>query len=115
MSLEENIKKWVVLDNQQKKLNEQVKELRNKKNDLTGYIVTDFSNKNINSPIIKISDGRLNLIETQHANVISFKFLLDSFKEYFDDEKEAIKLLDFVKSKRIFTNVVSIKRIYNKE
>ena len=28
MSLEENIKKWVVLDNQQKKLNEQVKELR---------------------------------------------------------------------------------------
>ena len=115
MSLEENIKRWVVLDNQQKKLNEQVKELREKKNDLTGCIITDFSDKNIKSPIIKISDGRLNLIETQHANVMSFKFLLDSFKEYFDDEKEANKLLDFVKSKRTFTNVSSIKRIYNKE
>jgi|TARA_Y100000389_G_scaffold164515_1_gene168260 hypothetical protein len=115
MSLEENIKKWVVLDNQQKKLNEQVKELRDKKNNLTGSIITDFSDKNIKSPIIKISDGRLNLIETQHANVMSFKFLLDSFKEYFDDEKEANKLLDFVKSKRTFTNVSSIKRIYNKE
>ena len=115
MSLEENIKKWVVLDNQQKKLNEQVKDLRDKKNDLKTNIITNFSEKNIKSPIIKISDGRLSLIETQHANVISFKFLLDSFKEYFDDEIEANKLLDFVKSKRTFTNVSSIKRIYNKE
>ena len=115
MNLEENIKKWVVLDNQQKKLNEQVKELRTKKNDLTTNIITNFSEKNIKSPIIKISDGRLSLTETQHANVISFKFLFDTFKEYFEDEKEANELLDFVKSKRTFTNVVSIKRIYNKE
>ena len=115
MSLEENIKKWVVLDNQQKKLNEKVKELRNSKNDLTNSIITNFSDKNIKSPIIKISDGRLSLIETQQANVISFKFLSDIFKEYFHDEKEANKLLDFIKSKRTYTNVSSIKRIYNKE
>ena len=31
MSLEENIKNWVALDNKQKKLNEEVKDLRNKK------------------------------------------------------------------------------------
>ena len=115
MTLEENIKKWVVLDNQQKKLNKQVKELRDQKTDLTTNIITNFSEKNMISPIIKISDGRLSLIETQHANVISLKFLLDSFIEYFDDENEANKLLDFVKSKRTFTNVSSIKRIYNKE
>tara|TARA_Y100000389_G_scaffold195451_1_gene226882 strand:+ start:64 stop:411 length:348 start_codon:yes stop_codon:yes gene_type:complete len=115
MSLEENIKKWVVLDNKQKKLNEEIKELRNIKNNLTDNIITKFSDKNINSPIIKISDGTLSLIETQQANIISFKFLLDSFKEYFRDDKEAIKLLDFIKSKRRYTNVSSIKRIYNKE
>ena len=77
MSLEENIKNWVVLDNLHKKLNAQVKEIRDKKTDLTGNIITNFSEKNIDSPIIKISDGKLSLIETQHANVISFKFLLD--------------------------------------
>jgi hypothetical protein len=115
MSLEESIKTWVVLDNQQKKLNEQVKELRNKKNDLTCSIITNFSEKKIKSPVIKISDGRLSLIETQQANIISFKFLLDSFKEYFKDENEALKLLEFVKNRRTFTNVSSIKRIYNKE
>ena len=31
MSLEENIKKWVVLDNKQKKINEEIKEIREKK------------------------------------------------------------------------------------
>tara|TARA_B100000780_G_scaffold61095_1_gene39312 strand:- start:907 stop:1254 length:348 start_codon:yes stop_codon:yes gene_type:complete len=115
MSLEENIKNWVVLDNLHKKLNAQVKEIRDKKTDLTGNIITNFSEKNIDSPIIKISDGKLSLIETQHANVISFKFLLDCFNEYFTDEKDGTKLLDFIKSRRKFTNVSSIKRIYNKE
>ena len=98
-----------------KKLNLQVKDLRNRKNDLTTNIVTEFSDRQITSPIIKISDGNLKLIETQHANVISFKFLLDTFEEFFNDKKQAIKLLDFIKSKRTFTNVSSIKRIYNKE
>ena len=115
MDLEESIKLWVVLDNQQKKINEQIKEIRDKKNDLTNSIITNFSDRNIKSPIINISDGKLSLIETQQANVISFKFLLDSFKEYFKDEEEAQKLLEFVKNKRTFTNVSSIKRIYNKE
>tara|TARA_Y100000741_G_scaffold332701_1_gene288819 strand:- start:1545 stop:1889 length:345 start_codon:yes stop_codon:yes gene_type:complete len=114
MSLEENIKKWVVLDNQQKELNERIKDIRYKKNNLTGNIITNFSEKNINSPIIKISDGKLSLIETQQTNVISLKFLLECFNEYFTDEKEGDKLLDFIKSKRRITNVVSIKRIYNK-
>ena len=114
MDLEESIKKWVVLDNQHKKLNEQVKELRDTKNNLTEIIITKFSDKNIKSPIIKISDGKLSLIETQHANVLSYKFLLDTFKEYFEDDKEANKLLEFIKTKRTYTNMSSIKRIYNK-
>ena len=115
MTLEENIKKWVVLDNKQKKLNEEVKDLRNKKNDLTNNIITNFSERNIKSPIIKINDGKLSLVESQHANVLSFKFLYEIFIEYFNNEKEAVKLLDFIKNKRTFTNVKSIKRIYNKD
>lgn len=115
MSLEKNIQNWVVLDNQQKKLNEQLKKIRDQKNNLTSDIITNFSEKNIKSPIIKISDGRLSLIETQQPNVISYKFLLDSFKEYFNNENDANKLLEFIKNRRTFTNVSSIKRLYNKE
>ena len=115
MTLEENIKKWVVLDNKQKKINEEIKEIREKKNELTSNIITNFSERNIKSPVINISDGKLSLVETQTANVISFKFLLDCFKEYLKNEEEALKLLEFVKNKRTYSNVSSIKRFYNKE
>ena len=35
MSFEDNIKKWVMLDNQQKHLNEKIKEIREQKNNLS--------------------------------------------------------------------------------
>ena len=84
MNLEENIKKWVVLDNKQKKINEEIKEIREKKNELTSNIITNFSERNIKSPVINISDGKLSLVETQTANVISFKFVRSNFSKFID-------------------------------
>lgn len=112
MSLENNIKEWVILDNESKNLNEKIKEIRDKKNNLSNSILEYCNEKNIN-PTINISDGRLKLISTQQGNIISLKFLLECFNEFFNDEKKADELLDFIKSKRTFTNVQSIKRIYN--
>ena len=59
MSLEENIKKWVVIDNQHKKLNEQIKDVREIKNNLTHNIIEKFADKNLKSPVIKLSLIRL--------------------------------------------------------
>jgi hypothetical protein len=115
MSLKDNIKQWVILDNQHKNANEQVKKIRDMKNGLGNSIITNLASDNIQNPVIKISDGKLRFVETHQANVIGYKFLLDCFNEYLDDENKALELLEFVKSKRTFTNVSSIKRIYNKE
>ena len=115
MSIEDKIKTWVILDNQMNKCNLQIKDIRNKKNVITKDIVNNFNEKNMNFPVINISDGKLTICETQHSNVISFKFLLDCFKEYLNDDDEANKLLNYVKNKRTFTYVSSIKRIYNKD
>ena len=77
MSIEDKIKTWVILDNQMNKCNLQIKDIRNKKNVITKDIVNNFNEKNMNFPVINISDGKLTICETQHSNVISFKFLLD--------------------------------------
>ena len=75
MSIEDNIKKWVVLDNQHKKLNSQIMKLRDEKNELTKNIITYYDSRNANYPNINISDGKLSFIEQKQANALSIKFL----------------------------------------
>ncbi len=112
MNIEENIKKWVVLDNQCKNLNNEIKLIRNEKNEITHNLINEFERKSAKFPTINISDGKLSLINTKIGNVISYNFLLDCFNDFFKDDEQANELLEFIKSKRTYNNVSNIKRIY---
>lgn len=116
MSLENNIKKWVILDNNHKKLNEQLKEIRDKKNELNDTIINYFNNNNITSPTINISDGKLNIIKTKIPNVLTYKYLEECLNQYFDNNSDKVKdIMEFIKNKRTFSETTNIKRFYNKE
>lgn len=112
MPLDENIKRWVVLDNQCKTLNQQIKDVREKKNTLNDEILGYFNEKNTKFPTINISDGRLTYSSIKQGNIISYKFLDECFKEFFEDENDAEQLMDLIKTKRTFNIVHSIKRTY---
>ena len=113
-NLEENFKNWVLLDNRQKELNEEVKSIRDKKTNITNNIFKECDEKNIKSPIIKITDGQLSFIDTKISNPISLKFLEECFKEYFTYEKDGNKLLEFIKEKRVYSTNKCIKRTFNR-
>jgi predicted nuclease with TOPRIM domain len=116
MALQNNIKEWVVLDNKIKKINDSMKEFKDKKNELTDKILDHISINNMNINTINISDGKLNFIETKQATILSYKFLQECFKEFFiNDEHKANELFEFIKNKRTYTTNPSIKRLYNKE
>lgn len=116
MSLESNIKKWVILDNNYKKLNEEIKEIREKKSIINNNIIQYFSTNNIKNPTINISDGKLNISNIKQLdNALTYKFLENCFYEYFDDKDKTKELLDFIKSKRTFSINTTIRRIYNKK
>jgi len=117
MNIEESIKKWVVLDNQHKKLNSQITKLRDEKNDITKDIITYYDSKNAKYPNINISDGKLNFIEQKQTSPLSLKFLEQCFEEFFktfDSESIKEKLMEFVKSKRTYNITTNIRRVYNK-
>ena len=71
MTFEENIKNWVAIDNKIKELNEQLKEIREKRanisNDILGYI----HENNLDNATIKISDGRLSFKETKQQQPLT--------------------------------------------
>jgi hypothetical protein len=85
MNIEESIKKWVVLDNQQKKLNSQISNLRDEKNELTKDIISYYDLKNAKYPNINISDGKLCFIQQKITNSLSVKFLEQCFEEFFEN------------------------------
>ena len=112
MNLETNIKEWVHLDNKHKKLSDEIKFVRDKKNEVSDSILTYCNDKKI-KPTINISDGMLKLIDTQQCNSLTYKFLSDCFHKFYDNkEEEADRLLEFIKRERTYTSVQSIKRQY---
>lgn len=115
MDLQENIKKWVKLDNNYKLLYNQLREVREEKNNISANLFDYFSNNSMKPPNVNISDGKLGFVEVNTANVLSFKFLEDCFNEYFDETSKTKELLEFIKSKRSYSKNKIIRRVYNKE
>jgi cell shape-determining protein MreC len=123
MSIEDKIKRWVVLDNQVKQLTSQIQLLKDEKEELTNHLIEHFDNANKKYPIINISDGKLNFIQVKQPNGLSYKFLDQCFIEYFSKNANGANansananvksLLDYIKSKRTYTISKIIKRVYN--
>ena len=136
MTIEDKIKRWVMLDNQIKQLISQLQLLKDEKEELTNHLIEHFDNANKKYPIINISDGKLNFIQVKQPNGLSYKFLEQCFVEYFNKNANAnsananansananansanananVKsLLDFIKSNRTYNINKTIKRVYN--
>jgi hypothetical protein len=114
--IQNGIKRWVVLDNQYKKLYSQISLLRKEKNVIEDHIFNYYDSKNAKYPLINISDGKLSLTHLKQCNMLSYKFLEDCFKEFFKDYENSKsienELIEFIKSKRTFKTNNIIKRSY---
>jgi len=107
------IKEWVNLDSQSKILNEKLKEIRNKKNDITDNILDFVESNNLSSSTIKITDGKLKFAQTKQISPITLGFLETCFMELFHNEDKVVEIMEFIKSKREIKFNPEIKRFYN--
>ena len=73
MSLENNIKEWVHLDNKHSELNNELKQLRDKKNECSNDIINFFELKQIENPAINITGGKINLVNQKILIKISWQ------------------------------------------
>ena len=113
MGIEEQIKRWVTLDNQLKQLQSQIQALKDEKLDLTNSLITHFDSLDKKYPIININNGRLSFIQVKQPNALSYKFLEQCLIEYFKNNDNTKVLLDYIKSKRTYTINKTIKRVNN--
>ena len=110
MSFEQQIQQWVSIDNQLKILNDNIKELRDKKNNISQQINNQIENKYTS---IKISDGQLKFVKIKETQQLTFKYLEICLSEIIKNEEQVKKIVDYIKNKREIKYVSEIKRLYN--
>lgn len=110
---QDSIKKWVHLDTKLKKLNDNIKEIRNEKSKISDSIINFADDNQLTSSTIKISDGKLKFTETKQTAPITLKFLESCLLETIGDEDKVAQLINYIKEKREIKMIPEIKRYYS--
>lgn len=110
MSFENNIQKWVSIDNKIKILNEQVKVLREEKQKLNESLMEEATYNDLMKCSIQISDGKLRFATTKVNSPLSFKYIEGSLKNVIKDEEQVKRLITYLKDNRENKTVTELKR-----
>jgi hypothetical protein len=113
MNFENQIKEWVSIDNELKKLNEKTKELREKRSNLENNITSYANSNNLSNASVKIGDGRLKFVNTNVTEPLTFKYLERSLGEVIKNESQVKLILEYIKKNRSVKVVPEIKRFSN--
>ena len=112
-SFEENIQRWVSIDNQLKILNEKIRDLRDKKSDLTQCILNHAEENHMGSPTIQISDGKLKFTNTRVAEPLTYKYLETNLGDIIKNPDQVRTIIQSLKQKRCIKVEPEIKRFTN--
>jgi len=112
-NLEKTIQRWVELDNELKHLNERVKDLRTRKNDMEDKIIDYVNEHDTSNNVINISDGKLKVCETKQTMPITLGFLERCLGEIISNQNQVKQIMEYIKGKREHKVVPEIKRYYN--
>jgi hypothetical protein len=109
----ENVKQWIILDNQMKLYNDKLKELRKAKNDIENTILDHVNKHSLTNSIVKITDGKLKFGEYKQTSPISLKYVEQCIVKCLGEEKVK-QIMEFIKKNREVKSSLEIKRIYDK-
>lgn len=110
MSFEENIKKWVALDNQIKTLSDKTKQLRNDKNTLEEGIITYVETNNLSNATVNISDGKLRFTSSKQTAPLTLKYVEECLLKCIGNESQVAKIMEVIKESREVKYTSDIKR-----
>lgn len=113
MSFEDSIKEWVSIDSKIKQHNEELRELRQQRNDLTQRVYDHVNNNNLNHATVQISDGKLKFQSVKVTQPITLKFIKQCLNDCIPNEEHVNTIMDHIKNSRESKYVDDIKRFYN--
>ena len=101
------------MDNELRILNEQTKNLREKRNTLENNITTYASSNNLSNSVVQISGGKLKFTNTKVPEPLTFKYLEKSLGEIIKNDNQVKLIVEHIREKREIKVVPEIKRFSN--
>lgn len=113
MSFDSKVQQWVQIDNELKKLNDHVKQIREQRNVLETTLTNYVKTNNMTDSTIQINKDKLKFVDTKVPEPLTFKYLEKTLGEIIKDEAKVKLIMEHVKQKRAVRIVPEIKRFYN--
>ena len=100
LSLEQRIQRWVQLDNTVKQLNDQVRELRESRNDVESSILSHVATNNLSHATVRIKDGTLRFaFNAKQPPALTLSFLSEALAECCPPQ-QAADVMQHIRAKR---------------
>ena len=100
LSLEQRIQRWVHLDNTVKQLNDQVRELRDSRNEVESSILTHVANSDLSHATVRIKDGTLKFaFNVKQPPALTLSFLGEALAECCPPQ-QAVAIMQHIRAKR---------------
>jgi hypothetical protein len=96
----DNVKKWVSLDNQIRKANDDLKNIRLQKHQISNQICTFMKNQNINEKKIEISDGSIRFYEKKEYSPLTYTYIEKCLTDIIKDTSQVTLIMNYLKDKR---------------
>jgi hypothetical protein len=111
--LQKEMHTWITVDDQIKGLNKEVKVLRDQKSLLSQELIKDMSKLQVG--ILCEGDKKVKYVISKNKKPYNRKFIKDKLTEYFDDEKKAEEIAEYLEKSREMVTKVNIRRGTNKD
>jgi len=107
-----NIQNWITLDNNIKRINKGLREIKNKKNVLERDIITFASSNNLNNKVLNLNETKLRFDVSTSYPSISIKLLREVLEETIEEPEGIEVIMDRISKKRekLSKNNIHIKR-----
>jgi hypothetical protein len=108
------VKEWVILDNEMQKLQDQMKEMRQRKQDLSNVMMDTLQSKNKLHYTMEMPDSQLRFQTRKEYGNLSFQYIEKCFQSLIVDNEQRNYVLKYLKEHREVKEVTELKRSYKK-
>lgn len=111
----ESIKQWVAVDNQIKKHNDKLRELRAERGEIQESILEYVDTNSLSNSTVRISDGKLRFSQTKQTPPLTLRYVEDCLHKCIHSEEDVKSIIQYIKKSRESKVYPDIKRSYTEQ